>query len=426
MDSAEQAVASPAVAKRKPKSALIIVENQAYLRDTRVKAEAMTLRDAGWRVHVICPAIIPDGRRRGEAGIYATEDIGGVLVHSYQIRFASRGFYRYLKEYLLSMFHITRLSWRVYRAYRFSVIHLCNPPDILFAIGFPYKVIGIKVVFDQHDLFPEMILSRYHGLLKKTLYLLARALEFLTFKSADAVISTNRSYRNLALRRGHVDESKVFVVRNGPVLGEISPDSPEPILKRGFLHMACYAGIMGPEDGVVELIDAIHFIVQSLGRRDIRFCLLGDGAAREKTVGRVRKWGLEPFVEMPGMILDRGHFRRYLSTADVLLAPELSNPLNDKSTFIKIAEYMAMGKPIVAYDLRETRYTAEDAAIYVPSGDFEAYGTAIVRLLDNPARRARMGDIGIDRVKKQFCWEHQRAGLLAAYDQVLSGQPKNG
>lgn len=333
--------------------------------------------------------------------------------------FASSGMLGYLKEYLFSLFHIARLSLKAFREDGFSVVHLCNPPDVLFIIGAFYKLLGRKVIFDHHDLFPEMILSRYNGLQQRILFHLSRILEYLTFRTADAVLSTNQSYLRVAVGRGRMSEGDVFIVRNGPRANETIPRLPEPTLKRGFPYMACYAGIMGPEDGVREFMHVIRHIVHQKKRTDILFCLLGDGAARSEAKEFAQAWGLQSYVDMPGMILDRALFFRYLATADLMLAPELSNPLNDKSTFIKVAEYMAVGKPVAAYDLAETRYTAGEAAVYVPSGNMEAYAEAIVELLDDPKQRALMGNIGIERIRTRFQWEHQKGGLLSAYDRVM-------
>jgi glycosyltransferase involved in cell wall biosynthesis len=415
----------PAAGRRRDKSVLIIVENQPYATDTRVKSEAATLREAGWRVHVICPDVAP--KKPGErTPRYQSRELDGVLVRSYRTDFATRGLIGYLKEYLGSLFHIARLSFKVFRSDGFAVVHLCNPPDILFLVGAFYKLLGRRVIFDHHDLFPEMILSRHQGLARRVLYRASRVLEFWTFRTADAVLSTNRSYRDVAVGRGRVREDDVFIVRNGPRAGEIVPLDPVPALKKGFPYMACYAGIMGLEDGVLELMQVIRQIVGQRRRTDILFCLLGDGAARAEAAELARAWDIQRYVDMPGMILDRTLFCRYLSTADIMLAPELSNPHNNKSTFIKIAEYMAMEKPIVAYDLVETRFTAGDAAAYVRSGDGDAYAAAIVTLLDDPARRASMGRIGSERVKTRFQWDHQKAHLLRAYEHVLPDAQNSG
>lgn len=410
--------AAPTAGQGPGRSVLIIVENQPYFTDTRVKAEAAALRDAGWRVHVVCPDVTPPGPG-GRPPRYQSRELDGIKVSSYRMDFATGGLAGYLHEYLGSLIHIARLSFRVFRRDGFAVVHLCNPPDVLFVIGAFYKVLGRKVIFDHHDLFPEMILSRHQGLARRVLYPFSLVLEFLTFRTADAVLSTNQSYRRVALGRGRVRESDVFVVRNGPRAGEIAPLPPDPALKKGFPYLACYAGIMGPEDGVLELMEVIRRIVLELKRTDVLFCLLGDGAVRAEALDLARTWNIERYVDMPGMVLDRSLFCRYLSTADVMLAPETANPHNNMSTFIKIAEYMAIGKPIAAYDLAETRFTAGEAAVYVRSGDLEAYAAAVVALLDDPERRARMGSLGMERIRTRFQWEHQTGDLLRAYDHVL-------
>jgi glycosyltransferase involved in cell wall biosynthesis len=403
-------------------SVLILVENQPYLTDTRVKAEAAALKEAGWTVHVIGP----DGGRGGQearrpAG--SSAEHAGIHVHSYPIRFADRGLFGYAREYLGSLSRMARLSWGIHRRSGFSVIHLCNPPDMLFVLAVLYRMLGVRVVFDHHDLFPEMILSRHKGPSGRAFSRVARLMEFLTFRTADAVVTTNLSYRDVALRRGRVAAEDIFVVRNGPRLDEIAPVPPDPALKRGYPFMGCYAGIMGPEDGVLELMDVIRHIVIDLRRTDILFCLLGDGAVRAEAARRARAWKIQDHVDMPGMIIDRALFRRYLSSADIMLSPEISNPHNDKSTFIKIAEYMAIGKPIVAYDLTETRFTAGEASAYVPSGDAGAFARTLVGLIDDPERRAVMGRTGLERVKTRFQWDCQKGSLLEAYRHALAKRP---
>lgn len=214
-----------------------------------------------------------------------------------------------------------------------------------------------------------------------------------------------------------------LVVSSRPNFSRIAPYVPvEPVraLRRGFPYTACYAGLMGFEDGVLELIESIRYVVHDLGRRDILFVLLGDGAVRPHALAKVEAWGLEAFVDMPGMIHDKLLLRQYMSTADALLSPEPLTPLNAKSTFIKIGEYMSIGKPIVAYDLQETRYTAQEATVYVEPADAEGFGQAIMALLDDPERARRMGEIGRQRILNQFGWEHQQQNLFRAYAVALA------
>jgi glycosyltransferase involved in cell wall biosynthesis len=185
--------------------------------------------------------------------------------------------------------------------------------------------------------------------------------------------------------------------------------------KRGFPFMVCFVGIMGDEDGVLELLDVIRHIIGELGRQDILFVLIGDGATRSRALADLAAEGLDRFVDMPGMIRDDLRLREYMSTADVFVSPEPLTPMNTRSTFIKIGEYMAMGKPIVAFDLSETRYTAQDAACYVSPGDIRGFGQAIVDLLDDPEHRRKIGIKGRQRILSELGWEHQSQYLFQAY-----------
>jgi glycosyltransferase involved in cell wall biosynthesis len=399
---------------------LIIEENNAVPFDRRVWQEATTLRDADWSVTVICPAAIgvtPDQNASGRP--IQRESLDGITVYRFPLTFATGGFAGYLAEYLLAFIAIARLSWRVWCHEHFDLIQFCNPPDIFFPIGLFYRLLGARVIFDHHDLFPELIARRYSGMTGKLLYVLSRMTEYLTFHSANVVISTNQSYRQIAMGRGRVSEDHVIVLRNGPKSDEFVPVEPTSKLKRGFPYLACYAGVMGYEDGVLELISSIQYIIHEMDRRDILFILLGDGAIRSQALAQVNSWNLEAVIDMPGMIHDNFLLRQYLSTADVCLSPEPLTPLNAHSTFIKVGEYMAVGKPVVAYDLQETRFTAQEAALYATPGDVGDFGRAIAALMDDPERRRRMGEFGRQRFLSCLSWDHQKQNLFQAYNVAL-------
>jgi len=401
---------------------LIVEENAAIPCDTRVWYESTTLRDAGWQVTVICPSTAIGayaGKGVSRANV-APEDLEGITVYRFPLTVAERGVLDYLREYLSAFAWLARLSWRVWRAGPFDIIHFCNPPDIFFPIGWLYRLLGAAVVFDHHDLFPEVLAWRYRGLTSKALYALARLTELLTLRSANAVISTNESYRRIAMERGGVPADRVIVVRNGPRTQEFVPTELSPALKRGFPYMVCYAGVMGPEDGVFELLQSVRHIVHDLGRRDILFTLLGDGSVRRQALDQVQTWGLESVVDMPGMVRDKLLLRQYLCTADVCVSPEPLTPFNARSTFVKVGEYLAMGKPVVAYDLQETRYTAQEAAIYVAPGNVEEFGRVTVALLGDPERRRCMGECGRRRFLDGLSWDHQKQNLFQAYDIALA------
>ncbi|QTA90016.1 glycosyltransferase family 4 protein [Desulfonema magnum] len=409
----------------KPGNVLIILENSWVPIDRRVWYEATTLRDAGWKVTVICPAArgAHAGTESPEYNIIAKHKmLDGISVYFFPLIFAEKGTKAYIVEYLKAFISITGLSWKVWRKERFDILHVCNPPDIFFPIALFYRFLGSKFVFDHHDLFPEMIRWRFRGIKGKLLYLLARVTEYFTFSSSNAVITTNESYKQIGTERNHIRPDRIFVVRNGPKIREFVPVKKNPDLKKGFPFVACYVGVMGEEDGVFGLVDVIRYIVQEKGRRDILFLLVGDGSERMKVLNALSEKGLSAFVDMPGTIRDDFLLRSYMSVADVFLSPEPWTPLNALSTFIKNGEYMAIGKPIVAYDLKETRYTAQEAAVYVPSGDIQQFAQAISDMMDHPEKREQMGRVGSQRISEFLGWEHQKQNLLRAYQTALKGK----
>jgi glycosyltransferase involved in cell wall biosynthesis len=400
---------------------LIVVENSSVPFDVRVWYEATTLRDAGWQVTVICPSPIDvdaDNYLQNKQEV-KQELLDGIKVIRFALVFGETGAWNFIKEYLVSFFSIARLCWRVWQKQGFDVIHICNPPDIFFPIGLFYRLLGAKFIFDHHDLFPEMVLARFSGVKAKLLYILARLMEYFTLRSANVIIVNNESFHRFALERGRVSDDLIVTVRNGPKIGEFRPVVPKPELKGNFRYMICFVGVMGQDDGVLELIESIRYINQNLGREDILFYLLGDGSSRTQALEKVTEWGLSNFVDLPGMILDKYLLREYMSTADVCVSPEPATPMNSYSSFIKIGEYMAMGKPIVAYDLEESRYTAQESAIYVTPGDTKAFGQAIIDLIDNPRLRKNMGESALLRVKNLLSWEHQEKQLIQAYTIAL-------
>ncbi|MFI8849311.1 glycosyltransferase family 4 protein [Streptomyces sp. NPDC053499] len=383
--------------------ALILVENLSVPFDRRVWQECTTLRDAGWKVHVICP--------RGEKRDTEPEaEIDGVRIHRYPLRAAAGGPAGYLREYGSALWHTARLARKVGPV---DVVHACNPPDLLFLPALWLKRRGARFVFDQHDLVPELYLSRF-GRGQDLLYRGVCALERLTYRAADVVLATNESYRDVALRRGGRRLSDVFVVRSAPDIERFHSVPPEPELKRGKPHLLCYLGVMGPQDGVDYALRALAKLRDEYGRTDWHAVFVGAGDTFEAMAELSRRLGLTERVEFTGRVPD-ADLVRYLSTADVCLSPDPRNPLNDVSTMNKVLEYMVMGRPIVSFDLKEARVSAGDAAVYAPANDEAEFAGLIARLLDDPEKRARMGRIGQERISGQLSWRNSQASLLAAY-----------
>ncbi|MGC0327455.1 glycosyltransferase involved in cell wall biosynthesis [Streptomyces sp. SAI-170] len=388
---------------RADRRALILVENLSVPFDRRVWQECTTLRDAGWTVHVICP----QGSKRDTE---PEAEIDGVRIHRYPLRAATGGPAGYLREYGSALWHTLRLARKVGPV---DVVHACNPPDLLFLPALWLKRRGARFVFDQHDLVPELYLSRFdRG--EDLLYRAVCALERRTYRAADVVLATNESYRDVAVRRGGRRPEDVFVVRSAPQTERFRPVPPEPELKRGKPHLLCYLGVMGPQDGVDYALRALAKLRDEVGRTDWHAVFVGSGDAFDAMVELSRQLGLTEQVQFTGRVPD-ADLVRYLSTADVCLSPDPRNPLNDVSTMNKVLEYMAMGRPIVSFDLKEARVSAGDAAVYAPANDEAEFARLVALLLDDPEQRARMGKIGQERVDGPLSWRNSQASLLAAY-----------
>ncbi|HEX2132744.1 MAG TPA: glycosyltransferase family 4 protein [Actinophytocola sp.] len=387
-----------------PGRALILVENLSVPFDRRVWQEATTLRDAGWDVHVICP----QGTKR-DTEPYV--ELDGVAIHRYPLRAATGGPAGYLKEYGSALWHTFRLARRIGPV---DVVHACNPPDLLFLVARMLRRRGARFVFDQHDLVPELYMSRFdRG--EDLLYRAVCRLEKATYRAADVVIATNESYRQVAVTRGGMAPERVFVVRSAPAVERFRQVPPEPELKRGKPHLLCYLGVMGPQDGVDYALHALAALRDEHGRTDWHAVFVGAGDTFEEMKALAGRLGLADQVEFTGRIPDED-LVRYLSTADVCLSPDPLNPLNDVSTMNKVMEYMAMGKPIVSFELREARVSAGEAAVYARANDVSEFAKLTAQLLDDPAERYWMGEIGKSRVGSSLSWARSSEALLAAYE----------
>ncbi|AEK39054.1 glycosyltransferase family 4 protein [Amycolatopsis mediterranei] len=390
-----------------PGKALILVENLSVPFDRRVWQESTTLRDAGWEVHVICP----QGTKRDTE---AEAVVDGVHIYRYPLKAATGGPAGYLQEYGSALWHTLRLARKVGPV---DVVHACNPPDLLYLVAKYLKRQGAKFIFDQHDLCPELYLSRFdRG--QDLLYRGVCALERATYRAADVVISTNESYQQVARIRGGKKPEDVFVVRSAPVVERFHEVPAEPELKKGKPYLLAYLGVMGPQDGVDYALRALAKLRDEVGRTDWHAVFVGSGDAFDDMVALSAKLGLANQVEFTGRISDED-LVRYLSTADVCLSPDPLNPLNDVSTMNKVMEYMAMSKPIVSFELREARVSAGDAAVYAPANDETEFAALVSRLLDDPEERIRMGKLGQARVAGPLSWANSARNLLAAYEHAV-------
>lgn len=392
-----------------PRRVLIIVENLSVPFDRRVWAEATALVRHDYQVSVICP--------KGKNAEASYEFLSGVHVYRHPMPLEARGAKAYLIEYSAALFWELLLSLKVFFTRGFDVLEACNPPDLLFPLGLLYKLFGRRFVFDHHDISPELYEGKFNrrGLFWKLLVLF----EKLTFRVADFSIATNESYRRIAIERGAMAPERVFVVRNGPDLSRIALQPAVPLWKNSRRFMVSYVGVIAQQEGLDLLLETLAYLVRQRGRQDIQFVIVGGGPDQQSIVRLAQKLGLSDYVSFPGRV-DDPTLLTILSTADLCVNPDRPNAMNDQSTMIKIMEYMALGKPIVQYDLTEGRYSAQQAALYARNGDTADFGNKILQILGDPELARRMGVFGLERVRTVLAWEHQEKKLIAAYEAIFT------
>ena len=389
-------------------SILILVENLPVPLDRRVWQEACALRDAGYEVAVICP------RMRG--CMEPEEVLEGIHIYRHWISEEASGIAGFLREYASALWGQTLLAWKIRRRHRFKVIHLCNPPDLLFLIAWPFKwFFGTKIIFDVHDVGPEMFVAKFG---RRGIFCAAvRLAERMTYAVADVVLATNESVKGIAMGRGRKPAERVFIVRTAPKIASMNC-APDPALKKGRRFLAGYVGVMGNADGVQYLIDAAAHLVQTMGRKDVQFLLMGTGPEWERLKAQRDRLGLQSYVDLHGRVTNEFLFRA-LRTMDVGVSCDPINEYNDHCTMNKVLEYMAFAKPQVMFDLKEGRASAGEAARYVKENSAARLAESIAGLLDDAKSCERMGRIGQERIRTQLNWESSVEQLLKAYDAVL-------
>ncbi len=387
---------------------LIIVENAPVPFDTRVWKEASSLHQNGYEVTVLCPA--------GKGYEQRHEVINRIRIYRHPVPKERSTPLGYLWEYCWSLFWEFFYTWWIFLRRGFHVIQGCNPPDDIFSIALPFKLLGIKYIFDHHDVSPELYLSKYGR--KDVLYRTQAWLERLTYHFSDVVMVTNSTYRDRAVTRGGLDPKDVFIVRNGPDLRTFRPVPPQPALKHGKPYLIGYVGTMSVQEGLDILLDvALH--IKGSGRRDVHFTCIGGGPGLAGLRKMAQDKGLDDMLNFTGRIPEE-QLLEILSTADVCVNPDRPCQMNDMSTMIKIMEYMALCKPIVQFNLKEGRFSAQEASLYADNEKGAAdFATKIAWLLENPDERRRMGEFGRRRVEEELAWDYSVANLLAAYRRVF-------
>ncbi|TFC07186.1 glycosyltransferase WbuB [Cryobacterium adonitolivorans] len=395
---------------------LIIVQNLPVPLDRRVWLECNALAAQGYTVSVICPKGPGDG---------SYELLDGIAIYKYRPSPEARGVFGFALEFTWCWILTALLSLRVRRERGFDVIQACNPPDTYWLLAWLWRARGVRFIFDQHDLNPELFLSRFGKPSSPAARIEYRGLlwlERMTYRIADRVISTNGSYKAVAERRGHRDPATVTVVRSGPDTRVMRPVYPDPAIRGDADALLCYLGIMGPQDGVETMLDLMHELVHKRGRVGLHAVLLGFGDCLEDLKARSTELGLDGNVRFTGRV-GPSEIAQYLSAADIGIGPDQKTPLNDLSTMNKTMEYMAYALPSVSVDLVETRVSAGDAGVLVASGDISAFADAVEALLDDPARRVRLGLAARRRVSEHLDWRPQARAYVGVFDSLLDSPP---
>jgi glycosyltransferase involved in cell wall biosynthesis len=390
----------------------ILVQNLPVPFDRRVWQEAMALRDAGADVSVVCP-----GSRDFPVGSFT---IDGINVRRFKMPSEASGALGYIQEYGVSLWRMHRELAKFRKDGRFDVVHFCNPPDLLAFVALPQKLFsGAKLIFDQHDLGPELVVAKRMRF-SPLFVAIARSWEKVAYGVADHVIATNESYKMTALRRGGKNSDDVTVVRSGPRAEWIVPGESTTKWSKGREFQVGYVGVIGKQEGIEYLLEAARILIFE-ENRSIQFCLVGSGTEVESLVSEAKRLGLEDHVSFLGRLSDQD-LRSVLSSSDVCVNPDEVNELNDKSTMNKILEYMALGKPIVQFDVTEGRFSAGASSAYARANDARSFAAELKRVLDDRVLAANMGSFGKKRFRDELCWEQQVPKLVHAYQSALGDE----
>jgi glycosyltransferase involved in cell wall biosynthesis len=395
---------------------LIIVENCSVPRDRRVWKECLSLVEAGFEVSVIAPR--ETGQRRREV-------VDGIDLHRYRPTRERRAKLGFLVEFANAWLWTAALSAYVFVREGFAAVQTCNPPDIFFPVALPYKALGCPIVFDQHDLSPELYVARYgksDGLIFRGLLIMER----MTYQVADQVIAVSEPWAQTAMARGRKPAEAVTIVSNGPRLADSVPREQRADLRQGKAHLCCWVGAMGAvDDGVDLAVRAIGHLVLDLGRVDCHFAFLGDGEAFEEVTRLTRDLALSEWVTFTGWA-DPPVVQEYLSAADIGLQPDPRNPRTDTAIAVKTLEYMAFRLPVVAFDLDQTRRTVGAAGVYAEPNDPRSFARAIDELLADPARREAMGEAGRRLIEEGLSWDHQASKYVDVLRRLLDSHARTG
>ena len=388
---------------------LFVVENNTVPTDIRVWREAKTARKSGYDVSVIAP--------QSKVFYKKHEMIEGINIYRHPSFNNGGGKLNQLFEYGNAYLWESILSLQVFLNKRFDIIHAANPPDHIFLIARLFRPFGVRFIFDHHDLAPELYLGKYSSS-RNLVYRLLKLMERFSCKTADAVISTNMSYKRIVLDRHGLNSESVFVVRNDPEVEEERRLKPQREVSNNGLTKLLYVGSINLQDGVDLLIKTVHILVSQLQQCKIHCTVVGDGDHLQRVQRLCDELGVRSFFTFTGYIHDRRIVQEHIEEADICLETAPDNEANRKSTFIKVMEYMLSGKPVIAFDLDETRFTVEKAGVLVEPNNLMHFANAIQELIENPSKRRWLGQMARSRILDGLNWSNASKEMIRAYEYV--------
>ncbi len=401
------------ITKKKSKRILILVENLPVPQDQRVWREAIALNKAGYQVSII-------SRKGVNYDKCSYEKLENISIYRFRVHEAGTNLLSFFIEYTQALIMMLFLSVKVFFKEGFDIIQICNPPDFLFLIALPYKLLGKKIIFDHHDPFPEMFITKKKKKRGHLIYKILIFLEKITFKVSDVVMATNMSHRDLAINRGGILEENVFIVRNGPDYNQIKAiKNKHRRIKKKPITLG-YIGVIGETDGVDYFLRTIKILNMDSNRTDIRVIIVGGGTDLKKMKKYAEELGIEKIV----LFTDRLPYPEamgILISTDICICPDPKTPYSDLCTLCKTMDYMALAKPIVTFDLKENQYTAGDAAYYAQNNSESDFAEKMNKLINNKILREQLGKNGKERLEnKNFYWDDSINNLLAAYEKCFS------
>lgn len=394
---------------RKNKHILFVVENNQIPMDTRVLKEAKALEEEGLDISIICPNLNKEKKYH--------KKINNIDVFQYFCPFEGKSFFGILAEYSISIFFILFKSIRIYFKKPFQVVHLANPPDFLTLIFLPFQFFGVKIIFDHHDLSPELFVEKFQ---KNNLFCkLLLIFEKMSYKIADHIIVTNKSIKDICIKRNKVNENKVFIVRNGPDLNEIGSCKNKIDFKKDSEYIIGYVGNIDKQDSLEKFVNSVDYMVKKRNFINFKVLIIGDGTNRISIQNNIRQKNLQDYFIFHGYEYDRKKIFSLLSNTDICIEPRRESEISSKSTSIKIMEYMALGKPIVQYNSKEGKISAGKASVYIKNNDEKAFGDAIISLFKDNKKRGKMGEYGKNRVEELLEWNMQKKKLVNIYKNLI-------